>query len=502
MSNGNEHLHENQKVNITPAAKTTLDPQAKCIAVLIEPGKNDAYREFAKLGGFSNKTSWLIPIHHEEKVKAICKQYNLIDFIQPIPENFEILKNDIGSSLLESEIEQIERSIKLISSKLGISWVIVEDLRDEEIIAQLRTTKEGSRIIDLLLKHEMLKNQFNWFHNQKVGGETISATQDGNPSRCISIKEALKASNIISTIQHKISQFKETKKVSLSGISTGYEKLDTILDGLISEHFIVLAGRTGMGKSWAALNLIRNIALMKKIPIALFSLEMSNNQMLNRLIAMQSGVSAKKIKNGSICAEEFDEIIKATGMIAQSPLFISDNPANSKLTHLIANIDEACQKNEIKMIVIDHIGLVKQYEGSNNNRANEVGEITRAIKMAAKRHKIPILCLAQLNRNADQYETPKLSQLRESGALEQDSDVVLFVNRCDYYNPEERRGEFEIIVAKNRDGEQGITIPFMYDSDTWVLSEVNKKEDLSEINQNENIQPSKPESKYAQNFKK
>ena len=490
MSNGIEHLNENQKINISPAEKTTLDAQEKCIAVLIEPGKNEAYREFAKLGGFSNKSSWLIPLKHEATVKSICKKYNLTDFPQPIPYNFEALKHNIGSTLLESEIEHIERSIKLLTAKLGIEWVIIDDLRDEEISNQLRKTNEGSKVIDLLLKHEMVKNQLNWCNNQKSFNATSSApARSQSESRCMPVNEILKTSSLITTIKNKMTQFQETKKVSLTGIATRYEKLDYILDGLVPEHFIVLAGRTGMGKSWAALNLIRNIALVQKIPVALFSLEMSNAQMLNRIISMHSGIAAKKIKNGSICAEEFDEIVKATGTIANCPLFITDNPANSKLSNLIANIDDVCQKSGAQLIVIDHIGLIKQYEGSNNNRANEVGEITRAIKMAAKRHKIPILCLAQLNRNADQYEVPKLSQLRESGALEQDSDVVIFVNRCDYYNPEERRGEFEVIVAKNRDGEQSITIPFTYDFDTWVLKEIlkNKSEpEMKEFKYDEN----------------
>ena len=246
---------------------------------------------------------------------------------------------------------------------------------------------------------------------------TLSNPETKKKGSCISASEALKNIGIIDKIKTKVSQHR-SGIVSLSGISTGYDLLDDIIDGLQEEYFIVLAGRTGMGKSWAALNLVRNIAINQNIPTALFSLEMSNYQVMIRLISMESGISVKKIRKGTISDEELNDIVHAIGRISASPLYISDDTSNSTLGDLIENLNQECQNNMVKLVIIDHIGLIKQNENTAINRTNEVGAITRAIKIAAKRLKIPILCLAQLNRNADTYETPKLSWLREPIFLE------------------------------------------------------------------------------------
>ena len=303
---------------------------------------------------------------------------------------------------------------------------------------------------------------------QKLAIKTIMPLHNA----CIAITDALKEFDFLTKIVATTQTYKSTGKVKLSGISTGYKVLDDILDGFQEEQLITLAGRTGMGKTWIALNFLKNIAIDQSIPVSLFSLEMSTTQLFYRLLSLCSEIPAKRIKEGKLNENEINKIISAYTKINNSPIFLSDQASNGDLNNLKHTIDFECTRS--KFIIIDHIGLIKEYTESNN-RAHEVGEITRTLKIASKDHKIPIMCLAQLNRNADKDEKPKLSELRESGAIEQDSDVVIFVHRSDYHEKDKKTNEVTLIIAKNRDGEQGNSITLKRD-DVWRLNERNYNE--------------------------
>ena len=287
-------------------------------------------------------------------------------------------------------------------------------------------------------------------------------------TECTTVGQILKGSDFLEQITKRFQEYKLTGQVSLSGLSTGYNRIDEILDGFQQGNLITLGARTGMGKTWVALNLLKKISIDQKIPAAFFSLEMSNQELINRLLALCSGIPALKIKKGRLDELEFNEVLSAYEILSSPPLYLNDNSDNGFLPELERNLNNMCEK--VKFIIIDHVGLITT-KNTTNNRTNEVGDITRAIKLIAKKHKIPIMIIAQLNRNADKDEKPKLSDLRESGSIEQDSDVVIFCHRSDYYNKEKNPGQMDIIIEKNRHGEDKLTLPFSYDQTTWSLME-------------------------------
>ena len=314
---------------------------------------------------------------------------------------------------------------------------------------------------------------------QKLSKETITfQTQQNKPSETnISQINNTYMDNKHSNLQsvqeniiNKYNEFQRTGRISLSGITTKYKQLDDIIDGFQKGHLITVAGRTGMGKTWVALNLLKNIAIEQHIPSAIFSLEMSSSELLYRLISLCSGVSVKSMKQGKCSIEDIKKIEQAINIIDKAPIYILDDTNNSLLNDLDKNLRDLREKQEIAFAVIDHIGLMKVSNKQSENRANEVANITRKIKLSAKQMNIPILCLAQLNRKADQDEMPKLSDLKESGSIEQDSDIVIFIHRHNYFDSTKTDREAKIIVAKNRSGEQNITVIFEYNFN-WVLSE-------------------------------
>ncbi len=328
------------------------------------------------------------------------------------------------------------------------------NLKDLDVQKQLEKT---------ITIHEIPKEPQNETARITVKADVLSR------STPVKINTMLEEINLIDIIKNRAEEYAKNGKTTLSGLSTGYEKLDEITDGFQKEHLIILAARTAMGKSWVALNFIKNIAIDQQRPATLFSLEMSNNQIIYRLLSLCSKVPARKIRNGDLTNTELEKINKAYEQIKSSPLFLSDCPKNSNLEELRKNISKASKESDL--IVIDHVGLIKAYNNQNNNRVSEMGEITRSLKLSTKEHKIPILCVAQLNRNADKDEPPKLSDLRESGSIEQDSDVVIFIHRSDYFSEEKKPKELDLIIAKNRDGEQGKTVNFTYDKGSWHIKE-------------------------------
>lgn len=357
----------------------------------------------------------------------------------------------------------------------------IKDIEEIQVYAAkelLEKEKLKSKIDNLSQEIYRLKSKGEYAQANKLlldyqsnNAEKIEPLPNGiNSGLAAKASYALEHCKIHEKIKLKIAQYAANGKVELSGVSTSYQKLDSLIDGFQAGHLITLAGRTGMGKSWIALNLLKNIAIDQNIPATLFSLEMSNTQVLKRLISLMSDIPCKKIMDGTMNGEQIIEVEKAISVINESQLYISEDPANSQLEKLSENIRHACFTNKSKLIVIDHIGLVKS-PARTENRINEVAEITRTIKIAAKKYNVPIICLAQLNRSATKEdERPKMSQIRESGAIEQDSDLIILIYRANYWD-KTKEPIVEIIVDKNRDGEEN-TIQF-HCNDNWLLSEIN-----------------------------
>ena len=244
----------------------------------------------------------------------------------------------------------------------------------------------------------------------------------------------------------------------ISGISTGLRDLDKFISGLNKSDLMLLAARPGMGKTSLALNIALNVA--KKYPkktVAFFSLEMSKQQLVTRLIANESFVDNKKLTTGQLSVDEWSKIGIASAALSQTDLRVDDNPA---LT--VAEMNAKCRRiDDLALVVIDYLQLMtsagtRGYSGEN--RQQVVSDISRSLKIMAKELNVPVLCLSQLSRanESRQDKRPMLSDLRESGAIEQDADEVLFIYREDYYNQDtEKQNIAECIIAKNRHGDTG-----------------------------------------------
>ncbi len=244
----------------------------------------------------------------------------------------------------------------------------------------------------------------------------------------------------------------------LSGISTGYPKLDDITSGLQKSDLIILAARPSMGKTAFALNIARNVALHENIPVAVFSLEMSKEQLSMRLLTSEARIDSTRLKSGFISPEDWENATGAAGILNNLPIYIDDSPNISSLG-IRTRARRLKKEHGLGLIIIDYLQLMKP-PFQSERRDLEIAEISRNLKALAKELNIPILALSQLNRMLEQRNNkrPLLSDLRESGALEQDADIVSFIYRDEVYNREEDnpdKGKAEIIVAKNRNGATG-----------------------------------------------
>ncbi len=245
----------------------------------------------------------------------------------------------------------------------------------------------------------------------------------------------------------------------IAGVSTGLRDLDKSINGLNKSDLMLLAGRPGMGKTSLGLNIALNVA--KKYPkkaVVFFSLEMSKQQLVTRLLANESFVDLQKLTTGKLSVDEWSKIGIASSALSQTDLRVDDNPMLS-----VAEMNAKCRRvNDLGLVVIDYLQLMTSAGNTRNysgeNRQQVVSDISRSLKIMAKELNVPVLCLSQLSRanESRQDKRPMLSDLRESGAIEQDADEVLFIYREDYYNKDtEKQNVAECIIAKNRHGETG-----------------------------------------------
>lgn len=240
----------------------------------------------------------------------------------------------------------------------------------------------------------------------------------------------------------------------IPGLSTGFPDLDKAINGLNKSDLILVAARPGMGKTSFALNLALNGAKKNDKSVAVFQLEMSKTQLASRFLSNEAFIDSRKLKTGDLDDDDWAKIARASSTLANSKIFVDDNPAIT-----VAEIKAKCRRlgEDLGLIVIDYLQLMQSGKKSDN-RVNEVSEISRSLKIMAKELNVPVVCLSQLSRNVESREDkrPMLSDLRESGAIEQDADIVMFLYRDDYYNNEsEHRNVAEVIVQKNRHGSTG-----------------------------------------------
>lgn len=247
-----------------------------------------------------------------------------------------------------------------------------------------------------------------------------------------------------------------TNKEDITGITTGFEDLNKKTNGLQRTDLILVAARPAMGKTAFSLNLVQNAALKGNASVAVFSLEMSKEQLVQRMLSAQSHVELKKIKTGNLDENDWPRIIDAMSVLSNASIYIDDTPGIR-----IGELRSKCRKLKIEkgldLILIDYLQLMEG-DGGNESRQQEISKISRSLKIIAKELNCPVVALSQLSRAPEQRSDhrPMLADLRESGAIEQDADIVMFLYRDEYYHPDsERKNIGEIIIAKNRHGETG-----------------------------------------------
>ena len=352
--------------------------------------------------------------------------------------NFEVIGGDfylIGLSQKVSSSAHIEYHSRIIQQKFIQRKLITIS---NEIIS--KSYNESTDVIDLLDEAESKLYDIAQ-NNIKGSSET--------------------AQNLVIQAKNRIEEI--SKQEGLSGISTGFEKLDRLTSGWQPSDLIIVAARPGMGKTALALSMARNVSVQKKIPVAFFSLEMSSVQLITRLISSETGLSSDKLRTGKLADHEWQQLNIKVSDLESAPLYIDDSAALT-IFELRAKARRLASSHGIKLIIIDYLQLMNL--GSSNkagNREQEISTISRNLKALAKELNIPVIALSQLSRAVETRggtKRPILSDLRESGAIEQDADIVSFLYRPEYYGitewdddmktPSEGQGEF--IVAKHRNG--------------------------------------------------
>ncbi len=246
------------------------------------------------------------------------------------------------------------------------------------------------------------------------------------------------------------------RKESITGVSTGFVDFDRMTSGLQKSDLIIIAGRPSMGKSAFAVSIAEYACIDKNVPVAIFSLEMSKEQLVQRMLCSQARVDANKVRTGFLSPGEWPLLTKAAGRLSNAPMFIDDTPAISIL-ELRAKARRLKAAHDIGLIIVDYLQLM-QAGGKVESRQQEISEISRSLKALARELRVPLIAISQLSRAVEsrQDHRPQLSDLRESGAIEQDADVVVLLMREEYYNAtEENRGIAEAIIAKQRNGPTG-----------------------------------------------
>jgi replicative DNA helicase len=305
--------------------------------------------------------------------------------------------------------------------------------------------------------------------------DDIDALLDETEQNIFEIAQA-KSSQSVHPISSVInSAFNEVKKLSerkelITGVPSGFEDFDRKTAGLQPADLIILAARPSMGKTALAMNIVQNAALLYKVSVAVFSLEMSKEQLGMRMLCSVGKVDSQRVRTGHIQESDWPKLARAVGMLSEAPIYIDDTPSLSVL-ELRAKARRLKTEHNLGLVVVDYLQLMRG--SSTERREQEISEISRSLKAMAKELHIPVIALSQLNRSLESRgdKRPQLSDLRESGAIEQDADVICFIYRDEVYNKAEgnpKRGTAELIIGKQRNGPTGtIELAFLSEITTF-----------------------------------
>ena len=335
-----------------------------------------------------------------------------------------------------------------------------------ELIAMVPSSANIKSYANIVAEKSLLRSMIR--ANEEIAGscyaeqEEMETLLDKAERRIFEISQRRTASNFVPIRQIVLNAMDRIDQASrikgnVTGLSTGFTDLDSRTAGLQPADFILIAARPSMGKTALVLNIAEYLTLREDRCVAVFSLEMSREQLVNRMFAMQSHVEAQKIRTGDLTESEWAEVIESAQKIGESRLIIDDTPAIT-----VAEMRSKCRKYKIEfgldIVIIDYLQLMSGSGGRNDSRQQEISDISRSLKALARELNVPVVALSQLSRAVESRPNhrPMLSDLRESGAIEQDADLVMFIYRDDYYNEDsEKKGIAEIIIAKQRNGPIG-----------------------------------------------
>lgn len=319
-----------------------------------------------------------------------------------------------------------------------------------ELVAQKairrRLIKASSEISELGFDEETTTQEL----LEKAEAELFSVSDQSLKQDLVSIESILTESFDRMEELHR-------NKGALRGVRTGYRDLDNMTAGLQRSDLIILASRPAMGKTTLVTNLAYNIATVAKQPVLFFSLEMSKEQLVDRMLADASGVDAWNIRTGNLSDQDFSKLSEAMGEMAEAPIYIDDTPGLSVL-EMRTKARRAAHEAPLGLIIVDYLQLMQASGRTDGNRVQEVSAISRGLKLIARELNVPVIALSQLSRSVESRspQIPQLADLRESGSIEQDADIVMFIYREAYYNPEtERENITDLFIAKHRNGPTG-----------------------------------------------
>ncbi len=266
--------------------------------------------------------------------------------------------------------------------------------------------------------------------------------------------------DIVGESYNRIEQ-RYNNKEELTGVPSGFYDLDTLTAGFQNSDLIIVAARPSMGKTAFCLNIAQEVGIRKKMPVAVFSLEMSKEQLVQRMLCSEAEIDSSRLRTGHMYADDWSKLANVMGEMGDSPIFIDDSPG-ATVTDIRAKCRRLCLEHKQKglgLVIIDYLQLMESASTRKNDRVQEISSISRGLKNLARELKVPIIALSQLSRavEARQNKKPMLSDLRESGSIEQDADIVMFIYRDEYYNPDnlDNKGKAEIIISKQRNGPVG-----------------------------------------------
>jgi len=396
---------------------------------------------------------------------AICiESLDEIDFYRP--ENRELF-----SAMLDLFEQDTPIDIVTVCEALSKKGVL-ETVGGGEFVANLAASVSATENIKYYI--EIIKGKSLLRKLIDASGEIskLSYEASENPSAVaetaekliydiISGKESKEFSKIGDVLQRNFTRLEELAKLNtrITGIETGFSHLDNLLSGFQPSTLIILAARPGIGKTSFALNIARHVAVKKQLPVAVFSLEMSAEEVTNRIISSQALVDSSKLKTGRLAADDWERMMQSVGPISEAPLYIDDTS-----TITVSEIRSKCRRLKLEkglgLVVVDYLQLM-QGKRRSENRQQEVSEMSRALKILSKELEVPVLTLSQLSRSIEtrrgKDKTPMLSDLRESGAIEQDADIVMFLSRIEEEEEQEQSAvnQVDLVIAKHRSGSTG-----------------------------------------------